>query len=303
MKRATIIGISVASAALLAAACTAAWVLTRPPGPADAAEQYLAALADGDGRAALELIDPLPADADDLSAAFDGADAMIASPRVDEVAESGDTASADVSFELAGSEHSATFSLVRSASGWSVASDALGTATTTTTLGDTVLIGGVAIVADGPQPLLPAAYTVAAAPAGILGGDAAITVLPGEDAEAAIEAQVLDEATTVAQRQLDAYADACAAATDAVPENCGIRIPWAADLETLASVAFRIDGYPQLRLSEDADAFIATDGVLVATVTGDARAGGADAFTYRTTQWTLRGDVSFTGGQMVLAVR
>ncbi|WES64954.1 hypothetical protein P0L94_02510 [Microbacter sp. GSS18] len=303
MKRATIIGISVGSAAVLAAAGVAAWALLRPAGPADAAEAYLAALEEGDGQAALALIDDPPADAEDLAAAFDAADARIASPRVQEVSESGGTASADIAFELGGDDRVATISLVDSPGGWVLSADALGTVTATTTLGDTVLVGGVTMTAGEAHPLLPAVYPVAAAPADILGGDATVAVVPGRDAPAAVEASVLDDATTIAQRQLDAYADACASTTDAVPEHCGIRIPWAADLESLERVAFRIEEYPALELSEDAESFTAPDGVLVATVTGPSRAGGTDAFTYRTTRWTLRGDVSFTGGQMVLAVR
>lgn len=303
MKRATVIGISVGSAALLAAAGVAAWAVLRPAGPADAAEEYLAALAAGDGPAALALIDGLPADADDLAAAFDAADAVIASPVVQDVTESGGTATADIAFDLAGDEQVATISLVDSPAGWMLTADALGTVTATTTLGDTVLIGGEAATAGEPHPLLPAVYPVHAAPDDILGGDASVAVVPGRDAPAAVEATVLEEATTIAQQQLDAYADACAAPAGAVPQDCGIRIPWAADLETLERVAFRIEEYPSLELSDDATSFTATDGVIVATATGTSRAGGSDAFTYRSTQWTLRGDVSFSGGQMVLAVR
>lgn len=105
------------------------------------------------------------------------------------------------------------------------------------------------------------------------------------------------------QEQLDAYADACAATAAAVPEHCGIVVPWAADLAELSGVAFRIEQYPAVALSPDGRSFDATGGILVATATGTTRDGVATTFTYRTDEWALRGDVSVEDDRTTLSVR
>ena len=103
--------------------------------------------------------------------------------------------------------------------------------------------------------------------------------------------------------KLDAYADTCAKPAQAVPDQCGLRVPWAADLASLASIAFRIEAYPIVTLSADGRAFDAVDGRIVATATGTTRDGAPGAFTYQADDWALRGSVTFTGDEMVLAVR
>lgn len=105
------------------------------------------------------------------------------------------------------------------------------------------------------------------------------------------------------QEQLDAYADACAEPAASVPEHCGIVVPWAADLAELSGIAFRIEQYPVVALSADGRSFDATGGVLVATATGTTRDGTPGAFTYRTDEWALRGDVSARDDRTILSVR
>ena len=123
-----------------------------------------------------------------------------------------------------------------------------------------------------------------------------------ESVTVALEASITPEATSAAQAQIDAYADECTQPAAAVPANCGLRVPWAADLATLTSIAFRIDQRPVLALAPDGRSFAATGGIVVATATGTTRAGATASFTYRADDWALRGSVSFQGDEMVLAV-
>lgn len=109
--------------------------------------------------------------------------------------------------------------------------------------------------------------------------------------------------TAAVQERLDRYADACAAPATAVPEHCGIVVPWAADLAQLSGIAFRIEAYPAVVLSPDRRSFDATGGVLVATATGTTRDGAAASFTYRTDEWALRGDVATADGTTIVSVR
>ena len=104
------------------------------------------------------------------------------------------------------------------------------------------------------------------------------------------------------EEQLDAYAAQCAQASDAVPPNCGLRVPWAADLASLTSIAFRVEQTPQVVLSPDLRTFDATGGVIVATATGVTRTGDEASFTYRADDWALRGTIALTADGMQLVV-
>ncbi len=96
---------------------------------------------------------------------------------------------------------------------------------------------------------------------------------PARETAVSLSPSPTPEATGAAQAQLDAYADACTQPATTVPPNCGLRVPWAADLTALSSLAFRIDQRPVLVLSADARTFAATGGVVVATATGTTREG------------------------------
>lgn len=301
MKRGAVIGIVAGAAAVaIAAGAVAWWLLSRPPGPDAAARAFLDALADSDAAAAVALLEAPP---DGLEDAYAGASAVISAPVVESVdAADGSTARAEVVFTLDDEEFTASFGLVQTAAGWRVAADALAAITATTTLGDSVRIGQALAMTTASARVLPAVYPVTAAPAGLLGGEATVVALPGQTVEASVEASLSPEATTIAQQQLDVYASACAAATTGVPDDCGLRVPWAADLATLGSIAFRIDAPPVLAISADARSFAATGGIIVATATGTTRAGSTASFTYRADDWALRGTIAFTGDEMVLRV-
>ena len=110
--------------------------------------------------------------------------------------------------------------------------------------------------------------------------------------------------TAVAQDTLDEHLEQCTAlgaVGGAVPEGCGIRIPWGTEFAAVADARFRVDRLPVLRLT-DGDGFIAEDGVLVATVTGTGQDGAPRTETYRTESWTVRGDVVSTGDDVELSV-
>ena len=169
-------------------------------------------------------------------------------------------------------------------------------------MGDAAVIGTALIGVDEPVLLLPALYDVLPAPVGILTGATTAAVSPGAATTAALEPQLSDAALETAAAQVQAHLDACTAPTDAIPENCGIRVPWAADLALLTTLSFRVETAPTLAFAVNLSSFAATGGVLVATASGTTRDGSAGTFTYRTDDWSLRGGMSFTGNQLVLSV-
>lgn len=301
MKRGAVIGIAAGSVAVLVAAGALWWFATRAPGPEVVAQDFLTALSEGDGERAVTFVDEAP-DAS-VGDALTGAAAYLSDPVVVRVTDADDgRARAEVTFVLDGADRSASFGLVETGEGWRIAPDALGAVTPTTTIGDAVTVGGVLAAAATPTPLFPAVYDVAAAPAGILTGSATAVVLPGSAEDVAVTASLSPDAAVAAQEQLDAYATGCTAPAATVPENCGIRVPWAADLGALTGIAFRVDTMPVVAFSADARTFAATGGVLVATATGTTRDGSTASFTYRADDWALRGSVAFAGGEMVLSV-
>ncbi|QKJ19053.1 hypothetical protein [Microbacterium hominis] len=301
MRRAAVIGI-VAVAILAAAGGIAWWVLSRPAAPDATARAFVEALAAGDGGAAAALLEQAPAP--ETLDAFGGATAYIDEPMVTGVgAAEGEPVAADVTFVLDGAQHDARLGLVETAAGWAVAANSLASLTASTALGDAVRVGGVLVPAGEPIDLLPGVYPVVAAPDAALVGSAAAVALPGEQVAAAVTPTLAPGALADAQSDLDAYADSCTRAAAEVPDACGIRIPWAADLARVTSITYRIEAYPTLVLADDLSGFDATGGVLVATATGVDHDGADASFTYATQDWTLRGDVDFRGDEMVLAVR
>jgi hypothetical protein len=301
VKRGAIIGTAIAAALVLVGAL-AWWLLSRPAGPEQTAMAYLEALAAGDGEKAMSLTHAPPTDFDP-AAALDGAEKHLTSPRVESVEARGDSAAtASVSFSLDGAKHSASLGLSKKDGRWAVADGGFGSLTATATIGDAVLIGGESAPAGDEVVLLPAVYNVEAAPATLLDGSTTVAILPREHSEAKVEASVSPQATTLAQGELDAYAQTCAQAADAVPDHCGIRVPWAADLATLDTIVFRIEQTPQLALSPDLRTFDATGGIIVATATGTTREGSSASFTYRADDWALRGTIALSPDGMQLAV-
>ncbi|MET0811974.1 MAG: hypothetical protein ABWY03_02895 [Microbacterium sp.] len=297
MKRGVVIGIAAGAVALVLAGGAAWWLLARPATAEQAAEAYLRALSDGDATAVRGLLAEDPAGIDEVSAAFEGADGYLEDYRF----EVRDDDSVRAEGMLGGEPAVVGFTLTDTDAGWKVDADYLATLDITTTVGDSVRVGG-ALVPVGAVSLLPAVYTVTAAPTGLVEGSTTVAVTNAEPATAAVEASLSPDAIAAVQEQLDGYIAECTATATVVPAHCGIRVPWAADLATLASVSFRVDTQPALALAPDAQTFAATGGVIVATATGTTRDGSAATFTYRADDWALRGTVAFAGDTMTLSV-
>jgi hypothetical protein len=291
-------------AVLLIVAGSAVWLWqssSRAGSPEQAATAYLRALESGDPAAVeatgIEV-------SDDALSAFDGAAALIDDATVVSVDQNGSAATARVSFSLNGTSHEASVRLAQESGRWRPESTALGGMTATTTLGDTARISDTVEIDDAVLPasdrlaLIPAAYTVRAAPSTLLSGEEDVEVLPGGEVDLDIDAALRPEATTAAQEQLDGLLATCTSSGEIAPEGCGIRIPWGTEFRSVAAVSYRIDAEPRIRL--DASGFTSEGGVLVATVTGTALDGTARTTTYRTEDWSVRGDVAFAGGELVL---
>lgn len=303
MNRAAVIGIAVAAVALVGVgAGVAVWAsLQQKPGPESVASSYVSALAAGDAAAVGDLL-AAGDDEEQLLAAFGGADSYLNAADPVDVAIDDDTAHASARAELDGAPVTLTFTLTRTPTGWQVTEEFAVMVSVVTPLGDSVGIGGELVAAGTDIPLLPAVYTVTTEPAAFLDGDARVAAA-AEPVEVELDASVSGDAVPAAQEQLDAYAEECTADGTAVPANCGIRIPWAADLAELDTVAFAADTLPVVTIDDDGASFVASGGVVVATATGTTRDGAPGTFHYRTDDWTLRGDVDFTGESMVLSVR
>ena len=303
MKRGAIIGIVAGAAVVVAAGAGAAWWLLRGETADQAAQRYVQALEEG-GRAALEALLPHDAEITQVLDLFDGASARISDAKL---SAPGDDNSFRADVTIGGAPGVVSFTLAQDSGAWRLAADYLGRLDVTTTIGGVtpgaaVQIGEVTVPV-GQTPVLPAVYTVRAAPAGLLTGEATVPVTNEEPVTVDLEASLAPEATAIAQEQLDAYATACAQPATAVPAHCGLRVPWGADLTALSSLDFHIEKTPQVTLAADATSFAATGGVIVATARGTARSGGDGAFTYRADDWALYGDVTFEDDQMVLAGR
>lgn len=129
------------------------------------------------------------------------------------------------------------------------------------------------------------------------------SVLPSLQASPTATVAPTADAQSLAQQQLDEHLESCTAKEvtgGAVPERCGIRIPWGMEFAAVDSVRFRIDRMPVLELTDDG--FIADGGVLVATVSGTGQNGAVRTETYRTESWSVRGDVAVDGDRVDLDV-
>ncbi|MFJ2368768.1 hypothetical protein [Microbacterium sp. NPDC087665] len=266
-----------------------------PVSAEDAAAAYLRALESGDS-AAVEAtgIAVTP----EALAAFDEADALIDEAAVTAVEQADATATADVSFTLGGATHDAELSLALTDGSWTVDSSGLGTVSAKTSPGTAISLGAATFTASDDIVLLPAVYAAVAAPADLLDGGADVVVLPGAQTEISVDAVLLPEATTAAQQQLDEHLEECTSSGEVVPDGCGIRIPWGTDFRDVSEVGYRIDALPTIVLSESG--FTAADGALVATVSGTGQDGTARTLTYRTDDWSVRGDVTFSDRELML---
>lgn len=107
----------------------------------------------------------------------------------------------------------------------------------------------------------------------------------------------------LAQQRLDDALEECTSEEivgGAVPEGCGIRIPWGTEFADVDGIRFRIERMPVLELTDDG--FVADGGVLVATVTGTGQDGAARTETYRTESWSVLGDATITGDRVDLDI-
>lgn len=294
MKRRTV-WIIAAAAAVCVAAAAVVWLLApRSPSAEDQAIAYFSALADGDldaVRASGVAVD------DEAATAFSGASEY---PRSAEV-ESSDAASkattVSVSYLLGEQQLTAELVMIDRAGQWvPEPASALGAVT----FDEPVAVGDATLVSDTAIALLPATYETNAAPAEFLAGSTSVIVLPGTDQDVAIDVTLRPEATDRAQEQLNDYAETCTQTGTEVPASCGIVIPWAADLTAVSKISYRVEQMPTLSLT--LNTFHASDGMLVATVTGTGLDGVEQSRTYRTSTWSMRGDVAFTADDITLSV-
>lgn len=270
---------------------------SRAGSAADAAHAYLRAIESGDAAAVQDTgIDV----SDEALQAFDGATSVVSDATVISVDETGSSALAHVSFVLGEAEHDADLALVRSDGRWVPDGSGLAEVTVSTTAGTAVSIGDTVLDASEVLFLVPAVYTVAAAPTAYLTGSSDVVALPGTADDVEVEASLQPEATEAAQQRLDELLEACAAEKAVPADGCGIRIPWGTDFRTVDSAAFRIDTMPTVVLGDDGASFTASGGELVATLTGTARDGTSRTTTYRSENWAVRGDVTLAGNEMTL---
>ena len=279
------------------------WALTRPPSVEDAAEDYLTALAEGDYPAIVAMSDSgLDTTTEaTLADAFAGATYGTA-PEVEEITPSQGFTGVRSSMEFAGERHTVFFGMALRDGRWTVATDYLAVLEVATGIGDSVWVGD-ALVPVGEVLLLPAVYPVSPAPRAVLDGGTEVAVSNDEPVSVALDATLTENAAAQVQAQLDPYLDECTAPGAVVPDACGIRIPWAADLATLETVSYRIERRPAVALAPAEGSFAATGGVLVVTATGTTHAGAPGEFTYRADDWALYGSIAFRGDELVLAVR
>lgn len=313
--RTVIVATSVVAAAVVLGGVL--WALApRTQSARDVAEQYLAALSNGDLETISSIRDPLLPDEDEqtLRTAFESASSYIAEPRIDSVVPGegsrDDVVEVRAAAELVGEDIEVGFVLTLQDDRWVLAADYLATLTVTATSADDAATADAARIGDALAPvgaavaLLPASYAVTAAPADLLDGAATVALSSGDAVDLALETQLTPAATERAQEELDAYAAACTATATEVPPSCGLRVPWAADLATVSSISYRVETLPAIDLaSGGATEFAATGGVVTATATGTTRAGEPASFTYRADDWALRGSMMFRGDEMLLAVR
>lgn len=300
MSRRRWVLIGAAAGVVVIAAGAGIWfAATRSPTPQEAALGYLRALESGDPSAVEDTgVDASPT----ALSAFAHASAHIEDAEVTSVSEAdggpGQRMTAEISFRLGGDEHAAALTLVPASGRWTVDASGMGAVTATATIGSFVTIGDQTVPVGEETLLLPAAYGVTAAPSRLLDGQGTVVALPGGSAEVDVESALRPEATAAAQTTLDAQLAACTEPAEAMPEGCGIRIPWGTEFRSVSEIRYRVEQLPVLTLS--VDGFDAVGGELVATVSGTGQDGAERRTTYRTTSWSVRGDVSFTDDDLVL---
>ncbi|MHC9043538.1 hypothetical protein ACYX8G_03085 [Microbacterium saperdae] len=270
---------------------------SRPASAEGTALAYLDALESGDTDALADVSAPVPETA---LTAFAAADERISDVALTSVDQSGDTATAEVSFVLADDQRLASLSLSQADGRWRVSTSALGTVRAEASLGDLIAVGDATFANDEEIALFPAVYSVAPAPRELLAGEAEAIVLPGDPVEVALEVTLLPAATEAAQTALDDHLADCTAGGAAIPAGCGIRIPWGTEFQSVSDIRYRIETSPVLTLIPTG--FDAVSGILVATVTGTGQDGESRTTTYRTESWSLRGDVAFTEKGLELSV-
>lgn len=285
--------------AVLAVAGAVWWGVSalRSPSPEEAALEYLRALESGDPEAITATGTAVP---DTALAAFAEAASTIEDAEVTAVRDRAGEVSAAVTFRLGGTDREARLTLTQESGRWAVDSSGLGALTATTTIGTAVQIGDAVVPADQETALLPAVYRVSAAPASLLAGATEVVVLPGAPAAAEVAAELRPAATEAAQEKLDAYLKDCTAGGSAIPENCGIRIPWGTEFREVADVVFQVERFPGVTLTPTA--FAADDGTLTATVTGVGQDGATRTVTYRNTAWSVRGGIEISADELALTV-
>lgn len=278
--------------------------------PEDAAIDYLRALESGDAEAVEATGLELP---DAVAAAFeaatdrpqDGTVEAEGSGAESSRAGDGDSVTVPISYALDGRRTEARLTVTHDGRRWVPdAASALGSVRLSSSIGSFIEIGDAVLSADRPVALLPGSYRLAAAPGDLLAGSVAVDVAPGATVEAALDPELRPEATEAAQRRLDAHLATCTETRDGAdagipPEHCGLRIPWGADLAGVSGIRFRVEQPPAVTL--DGDGFVADGGVLVATVSGAGHDGAERSVTYRTENWTVRGDVTFTADGIELS--
>ncbi|MGM7678398.1 hypothetical protein [Microbacterium sp. A94] len=292
--RSRTVWIVVIAAAVVVAAGLSWFFLARGSSAEDHAEAYFQALADGDlpaVRTAGVIVD------EQAAAAFLAAAEHLSDVSVSPLSEETSSATVAVSYRLAAQEYDTELTLLRDGERWvPEPASALGAVTTNAPLA----IGDAVLQHDTEITLLPAAYTAVAAPSAFLAGETTFAVLPGSSEDIEIDATLRPEASVLAQEELDDYAASCTVSSTVLPASCGIVIPWAADFTSVSEFSYRVEKLPQITISRTD--FRAEGGELIATVTGTAPDGSNATRTYRTTTWSLRGDVSFTADDIALSV-
>ncbi|MEV8272473.1 hypothetical protein [Microbacterium sp. NPDC077184] len=266
----------------------------------DAAQSFAEALTAADGTAAVALLADPSAAAVVAAEALDDASA-VESAEVVLTEQMAERAMFDLTVTVAGETATSRLVLVDVGDGWRVADGMWGTLRVETTHGDAVRVGGTRVPAPGEVLLLPGRYPVTADPADLLDGATETTVFPGTDQDVTIGAIPNEAALEAAQGAIADYAAACTVPATSTPANCGMRIPWPADLVALEELRFRIDRMPRVE-ELDADTFVASGGVLVVTARGTDREGAPRDVTYRSDTWTLRGSFAVGPDGITLTV-
>lgn len=285
--------ITVGAIAVVVIALSLAWFLAPRGSAEDQARIYLQALADGDVSAVRATGIDVPAT---TVSAFAQASGHLSDGEVESATADDHAAVIVVSYELAGARHESTLNFSQRGGHWVPdAAPALGSVKyrVPAAIADTIL-------PPGRTLLLPAVYDVSATPMEFLDGRTTIKVLPGSTQEVDLDTTLRPDAVDAAQNQLDDYLRACTEPAAQSPSSCGIAIPWAADFSAVSEIRYRIEQTPVISITPST--FHADDGVLIATVTGTAPNGSQESFTYRTANWGVRGDVSFTTDDIVLSI-